>query len=127
MANLSLVTNVGLGLITSALASSNNKYVAWGTGITEADASQTALVTESTEETRATGTQSQQTSIQLNDTYRIVGTITCATSPKAITEVGIFSADTEGSMFMRANFSAVNLEIGDAIEFTINNIASQTP
>ena len=121
MANL--ITNVGLGLITALLVASDHKYVAWGTDGATASVTDTALGTESAED-RVSGTQSQQTTNTSNDTYRVVGEIT-ATDTRAITEVGIFDASSGGNMLMHADFSTVNLESGDSIEFTINTVLDQ--
>lgn len=119
----SLVTNVGLGLITGYLAASASKYVAWGTDGTEAAATDTALGSESAE-SRTSGTQTQQTSSTTNDTYRCVGEIV-ATDTRAIQEVGIFDAASSGNMFMHANFTTINLSLNDSIEFTINTTLDQ--
>jgi hypothetical protein len=127
MANVSIVTNVGLGLVTELLAASNIKYVAWGIGTTEAAATGagSALVSAGAE-ARTAGTQTQEdTGGTTDDTYQVVGLITCATAAKAITEVVIMDAATDGDTFMRANFSAVNLEVGDSIQFTIQNTINQ--
>ena len=119
----SIVTNVGLGLITALLAASDHKYVTWGTDGTEAAATDTDMGAESAED-RTSGTQSQQTTTTSNDTYRCVGEIT-ATDTRAIQEVGIFSASSGGSMLMHANFATINLSSGDSIEFTINSVLDQ--
>lgn len=119
----SLVTNVGLGLVTALLAASDHKYVGWGTGTTTAAVGDTALETASAED-RTSGTQSQQTTTTTSDTYRIVAEIV-ATDTRAITEVGVFSASTAGSMFMHADFAAINLSTSDSIEFTINTVLDQ--
>jgi len=116
MANV--VTDVGLGLTTAAMAASSNKYVAWGTDDTAADVTDTALGAESAED-RTTGTQSQQTTTTADDTYRVVGTIT-ATDTRAITEAGVFSADDAGSMLGHAVFAAINIATSDSIAFTFN-------
>lgn len=125
MADTGKVTNIGLGIITGLLASSANKYVHWGTGATAADATQTALVTPSSDETRASGAQSQATTSVTNDTYQVVATLTCASAAKAITEVGVFSAATGGSMYSRNAFDAINLAVGDSIQFTIKSQYTQ--
>ena len=125
MADTGKVTNIGLGIITGLLASSTHKYVHWGTGATAADATQTALVTPSSDETRASGAQSQVTTSVTNDTYQVVATLTCASTAKAITEVGVFSADTGGSMYSRNTFDAINLAVGDSIQFTIKSQYTQ--
>jgi hypothetical protein len=125
MADTGKVTNIGLGIITGLLASSTHKYVHWGTGATAADATQTALVTPSSDETRASGAQSQVTTSVANDTYQVVATLTCATTAKAITEVGVFSAASGGSMYSRNAFDAINLAVGDSIQFTIKSKYTQ--
>ena len=125
MADTGKVTNIGLGIITALLASSANKHVHWGTGATAADATQTALVTPSSDETRASGTQTQVTTSVANDTYQVVATLTCASAAKAITEVGVFSAATGGSMYSRNAFDAINLAVGDSIQFTIKSQYTQ--
>ena len=125
MADTGKVTNIGLGIITGLLASSTHKHVHWGTGATAADATQTALVTPSSDETRASGAQSQVTTSVTNDTYQVVATLTCASTAKAITEVGVFSAATGGSMYSRNAFDAINLAVGDSIQFTIKSQYTQ--
>ena len=125
MADTGKVTNTGLDIITGLLTASNNKYVHWGTGTTAAAVTQTALVTPSSDETRASGAQSQVTTSVTNDTYQVVATLTCASTAKAITEVGVFSADTGGSMYSRNTFDAINLAVGDSIQFTIKSQYTQ--
>ena len=127
MANATVVTNVGLSIISNLLkgAGTTPKYVAWGTGTTEAAVTQTALVTPGAED-RTSGTETQQTTTTTNDTYRVVGVITCAGAGKAITEVGLFDAATDSNMFMRSNFSAINVAVADSITFTINNVLDQS-
>lgn len=125
MADTGKVTNIGLGIITGLLASSENKHVHWGTGTTAAAPTQTALVAASSDETRASGAQSQVTTSVTNDTYQVVATLTCATTAKAITEVGVFSAATAGSMYSRNTFDAINLAVGDSIQFTIKSQYTQ--
>ena len=126
MANVSIVTDVGLGNITTLLAASIYKWVAWGIGTTEASASGAGadLVSEGAED-RTEGTQSQQTTTTTDDTYRVVGAITCTGAGKAITEVTIMNDETAGACFMRANFDAINVAVGDSIQFTINNVIDQ--
>jgi len=126
MANVSIVTDVGLGNITTLLAASIYKWVAWGIGATEASASGAGadLVSEGAED-RTEGTQSQQTTTTTDDTYRVVGAITCTGAGKAITEVTIMSDETAGTCFMRANFDAINVAINDSVQFTINSKVDQ--
>jgi hypothetical protein len=64
--------------------------------------------------TRSTGTQTEGASANI---YRTVGTIT-ATGTHAITEHGIFSSSSSGTLMDRSLFSAINVSSGDSIEFT---------
>lgn len=64
---------------------------------------------------RVAGTQSQPTS----DVYRTLALITF-TGGYAITEHGIFSASTSGTLMDRTVFSVINVVNGDKIEFTFN-------
>lgn len=107
--------NTGKASTTSALASSTNKYVGVGTGAGTAAITDTTLFTEV--ETRATGTQTQQTTTTTNDTYQVVGTVT-ATASRAVSNAGVFDASTSGNLFMKGDFSTVNLASGDSIQVT---------
>lgn len=84
-----------------------------GTGTTAEAVGQTTLVTPYGG-ARATGTQSTPGSVNV---YRSVGTISF-TSTLAITEHGIFTASTVGTMFDRSLFAAINVINGDSIAFT---------
>ena len=107
----------GSAVVTSLLLASAVKYVGWGTGVAAYAAADAALGTPAAE-ARANGTQTQQTTDHTNDTYQVVGTIACASAGKAITEAGIFDASSNGNMYCRAAFSALNLDVGDSIQFT---------
>ena len=105
-------------MVTALLLASNAKYVAWGIGTTAAAATDTTLETEQAE-TRISGTQTQQTTDHTNDTYQVIGELTCASAGKAITEAGVLDATPSGgSLYSRATFSAINVDVGDKIEFT---------
>lgn len=110
-----VVTDTGVGFLVDALQNlteaENLNFHASGTGTTAEAASQTALVTEVA--TRATGTQSEPASNQ----YRSVGTISY-TSTLAITEHGLMSASSVGTLFDRSLFAAINVGNGDSIQFT---------
>lgn len=109
--------SAGSAIVTGLLAASNAKYVGWGTGTTAYAATQTGLITP-LGEARATGTQSQVTTDHTNDTYQVVGTITKATSSAAVTEAGVFDAAAAGNLYARAAFDAINVDVGDSIQFT---------
>jgi hypothetical protein len=89
-----------------------------GTGAVAEAAGDTALGAESTtilnpDSTRATGTRSVPAANQ----FQSVGTLTFDGSG-AITEHGIFSAASAGTLWDRSVFSAINVASGDSIQFT---------
>ncbi len=119
-----MVTTAGLGWISGALQGAtatpaNAKYIASGTGVAGAARTDTQLGTEVTDNARAVGTQTQQQTTLANDTYRCVGTIAYTTG-HAITEAGILSATSTGTLLCRQTFSAINVANGDSIQFTWN-------
>lgn len=118
MANV--LTNVGKvkmidGVYGTALTAPT--YIAWGTGSTAAAATDTTLVTEASE-ARTNGTKSKVTTTVANDTYQVVGTITCAGSGKTIAEAGLLDAATTGNLYVRGVFTGIALGVGDSIAFT---------
>jgi len=110
-------TSAGSAIVTALLKASNVKYVHWGTGTTAAAATDTTLQT-ALGESRVSGTQSQQKTDHDNDTYQVVGTLTKATSSAAVTEAGLFDAASSGNLYVRATFDAINVDVGDSIQFT---------
>lgn len=111
-----VVTDAGVAYLVDALQNitepENLKFHASGTGTTAESAAQTALVTEVA--TRTSGTTTEGASANI---YRTVGTISY-TSTLAITEHGVFSASSSGTMLDRSVFSAINVINGDSIQFT---------
>ena len=87
-------------------------HVGWGTGAGTAAKADTTLFTESAE-TRVVTTQSQPAVNQ----SRFVGTIT-ATAARTITNAGILSLITGGTLFLHSDFTGVVLANGDGIQFT---------
>jgi hypothetical protein len=77
---------------------------------------QTELTTEYTSNVRATGTPTNPTA----PTYRSVGTNTLDSGTPAVTEHGLFSASSAGTLWDRTTFSAINLvgASGDALQST---------
>lgn len=113
------VQNGGLANITAALvASATNpiKWLQWGTG--SGAAASANVVTTAAAEARTSGAQSQATTTQTNDTYQVVGTITCASAGKTISEVGVMDAVTAGNLDFYFDFTGVALLVGDSIAFT---------
>ncbi len=88
------------------------KYHGSGTGTTAEANTQTALVTEV--ESRETGTQVEGATANI---YKSVATETY-TATRSITEHGLFSAVTSGTMLDRSVFTAVPVVATDTIEFT---------
>jgi hypothetical protein len=121
MVDVIKVTDAGMSIVTNRLKDSGTTphYVHWGIGTTGAANNDTAMESAGAHESRTAGTMTQQTTNVSNDTYQVVGTITCATATKAITEAGLFDASTSGNMFLRGTFSAINVNVADSIEFTI--------
>lgn len=87
-------------------------YHASGTGATAESNTQTALVTEV--ETRQSGTQVEGATANI---YKSVATVTY-TATRSITEHGLFSASSSGTMMDRSVFTAVPVVNTDTIEFT---------
>ena len=87
------------------------RYLALGTGTTAASASDTALETELS--TRVAGTLSFSTNVWQNQ-----ATFGPGVDTGAITEAGIFTASTAGTMFARQVFPVVNKGAGDSLQLT---------
>jgi hypothetical protein len=89
------------------------KFHGSGTGVAAESNADTVLGTEV--ETRDTGTQTENGS----GTYRTVATHTYG-GTFAITEHGIFSASSGGTLLDRTVFTAINVVNTDQIEFTFD-------
>ena len=99
----------------SGVAKLTNIYVGWGTG-SPAAIGNTALVAAAPE-ARVAVSHSQVTVVQTGDTYQGVGEIT-ASGARSITEAGLFTASTSGTMILSGDFTAIPLATSDKIEFT---------
>jgi hypothetical protein len=112
-----LLVNAGKAIVTNRIKGSGTEpvYVAYGTGAGTTAAADTTLFTETG--TRQSGTSTQQTTSVTNDTYQVVGTQT-AGGTLAITNAGLFDASTSGNLFVKGDFSTINLSTGDSIQFT---------
>jgi hypothetical protein len=126
MADTVKILDDGMAIITNRIkgAGTEPKFVGWGVGTTAAANDDTGLETASAEARTECTTTRQQTNVA-NDTYRAVGSITCAGAGKAITEIALFDASTDGNAFLRATFSEINVNVGDSIEFTVNSVFDQ--
>jgi hypothetical protein len=120
-----MIVDTGKASITALLVASTDKYVGWGTSATAEAHGQTDLQAAGANESRATGTPTQQTTTYTNDTWQVLGQITCATAGKTIQEVGVFDAAgtgtpaSGGNLILRAVHGAQILNVGDSIEYTI--------
>lgn len=111
-----IVTTAGVNYLASTFtgtgAPANINFADSGTGTTAAAIGDTALQT-GTGNARVAGTQTNPSA----NLYRSVATLPYSGSA-AITEYGIFSASTVGTLFDHFVFSAVNVVNGDSITFT---------
>lgn len=89
-----------------------NWYVGWGTGAGTAAKGDTTLFTEAAE-SRVITTDTQPSA----DVNQFQGTITSA-SAQTITNAGILSASTGGTLLLHSDFTGVVLAINDSIQFT---------
>ena len=121
MASTAAVVNNGLATITSRLigtATAVPHHVAWGTGTGVVAVTNTTLTEPG--EARTTGTGTQQTTTYTSDTHRVTGTIT-ATGTRAITECGLWTDATAGTLYCRGLLAAtINLTTGDSVALTFN-------
>lgn len=125
LASLRVVTSAGVNYLVDALQGStepeNLKYHGFGTGTNAEASGDTALQTELTtqyavDSTRPTGSQTEGAA----NVYVTVATLSPDTGGTiAITEHGIFSATSAGTLLDRSVFSAVNLVAGsDSLQAT---------
>jgi hypothetical protein len=118
-----LVTNAGkaffVGRAGNVGSYSPATYLAIGTGTTAAAAADTALETEITTNggARAAATVTQTTTTVSNDTLQLQHTWTF-TGSEAVTEEGIFTESTAGTLVAHQVFAAVNVASGDSLQIT---------
>lgn len=113
-----LVTNAGVNYLAADMndGASDISAFDWhgvGIGTTAAAVGDTALENVTGVPARVSGTPSNPTANQ----YRSVATVSF-TSSLAITEWGLFSASTAGTLWDRRVFAAINVVNGDSIQFT---------
>lgn len=110
-----VVTTAGVAAIANSFLNTFENelfnFHASGTGGTAEAIGDTALVTEV--ETRVSGTQSSPAGGQ----YRTIATVSY-TATRTITEHGIFSASTVGTLLDRSLFTGIPVVSGDSIQFT---------
>ena len=112
-----VVTDAGVAYLVDAFqglaAIANFKYHDSGTGTNAEAVGDTALQTP-TAESRDSGTQIEGSTANI---YKTVATHTFA-GTFAITEHGIFSATSTGTLWDRSKFSPINVVSNDRIEWT---------
>lgn len=110
-----LITTAGRNAIVSRLASSPGTavptHMAIGTGTTAAAAGDTTLQTELDRNAVTSNTAS-------SNVLTVVGDWAAGDGTGAITEAGILSANSGGTLFSRAVFSAINKAAGDTLQIT---------
>lgn len=99
-------------LFDGTISAPANHYVAWGTGAGTAAKTDTTLFTEGPE-ARVAVTRSQPAANQ----NRFVGTI-IASAGRTVTNAGIWTDVTGGTLLLKSDFTGVVLASGDAIQFT---------
>ena len=87
-------------------------YGAWGTGAGTAAVGDTTLFTEASE-SRVAVTKSQPSA----DTNQWQWTMT-ANGAKTITNAGVFSASSGGTLIIKGDFTGIALALNDQIQFT---------
>lgn len=115
-----LIVTVGKNYLAAWLAAASQagkfmSYIALGTGSTAPAASDTTLETELTGggNSRVIGTLASSTNTWSNTAIFLPGNGT-----GAVTEAGLFSASSAGTMFARQVFSAYNKAAGDTLTVT---------
>jgi hypothetical protein len=109
-----LVVNVGKNFVASRMvgtASAVMSHMAIGSGVTAAAGGDTAL-----------GTQLARVALAgssaLNNVVTYTATFAAGSGTGAVTEAGIFNADTGGTMLCRTVFAVVNKGADDAMSVT---------
>lgn len=109
------ITYGALGIFT-ALLDDAKWYGAWGSGSAAPSRSSTTLSSEETE-ARVLVTLTRETNAQANDT--LVGSFVMTSGgSKTITNAGVFSASSLGTLIQITNFSGITLSLGNTIAFT---------
>jgi hypothetical protein len=91
------------------------QYGAWGTGAGTADKSDTDLFTPGSEARVAT-TRSQPVADKIRHMFQIT-----ADAPKTITNAGVFTASTSGTLIFHWDHAGQPLNQNDAIEYTVDD------
>jgi hypothetical protein len=110
MATTTVFTAVGDTKAAALFAALSGVYIGWGTGAGTASTSDTALFTEA--DTRQAVSNSSSGAV-----WQTTATMT-AGSGETITNAGVLSALTSGSLYVHSSFTGVVLNTNDTIAFT---------
>jgi len=126
------VVNAGLDITTNRLKGAGTEplYIGWGVGAgTTAKADTTLFGERLVDLATAAGTDhtagssSRVLTTVANDSYQVVGTRT-ATGAGSVTNAGLFDAASGGNLYLKGDFTAVGLNPGESIAFTIKAVYS---
>lgn len=109
-----LVVNAGLAYIASRMKDTTlaaMSHMAIGSGSTAAAGGNTGLGTE-------LGRVALTSTTVTDNAISYVATFGAGVGTGAVTEAGIFNADSSGTMLCRTVFSVVNKEVGDTMSIT---------
>lgn len=109
-----VLTYAALGWITSILDDSTY-YIGWGTGATAAARNATTLSSETG--SRKAATDTRITVAQTYDTLKVVATMTAA-GTVTITNAGVWTASSAGTLLMMTSHAGVDLILNETIQYT---------
>ena len=117
-----LVTNAGfagMAGLANGVVTDFFDYIGVGTGTTAAAAADTTLETELATSglSRALATLTRVTTTVTDDTAQFLKSFS-VTGTQAVTESGVLSASSGGTLFTHQVFSAINVVNGDTLEIT---------
>ena len=126
------VVNAGLDNTTNRLKGAGTEplNIGWGTGAGTTAKGDTTLFGErlvdlataaGTDHT--VGASSRVLTTVANDSYQVTGTRT-ATGAGTVTNAGLFDAASGGNLFLKGDFTAIGLNAGESIAFTIKAVYS---
>lgn len=114
-----VVTNAGrahiAGLLSNTVAPPADYFIAWGTGAGTAAVADTTLFTEV--DARVSSVESRVTTTITNDTAQFVATLTAAAA-RSITNAGVWTASTAGTLIQKSDHASVPLLANDSIQYT---------
>ena len=126
MSKSNLITNAGVAAVAGLAGGTGSisifDNIGVGKGATSALAANTVLATEVNQggtvgTDHLTATVTRITTDVTNDTLQLVRTF-AFTATIAITESGVFNAESGGTMLARQTFSAINVVNGDTLQIT---------